>query len=288
MSEDPRYHVKVGPGAVGGYVLMPGDRDRVPRIAKQLDGAKLVAENREYRTMTGSLDGVPVSVVSSGMGAPCITIGIEELRTAGVHTVIRIGTTGAVGPGPRLGESIIALGAVRTEGTSRAYVDLEYPAVADLDVVVALRDAARAAGAAHHVGIVESSDAYYAGAWLREQAEPRAERLRRAGLLAIEMEASALFVVGRLHGLRTGCILTLREESTEGGRRKQGGPVFERGLDRSIAVAVDAVRRLIELDAERGGRSPDRVAGVGGGARPRRSARSPRAARGTRARRRRT
>jgi len=253
MSEDPRYHVKVAPGEVGGYVLMPGDRDRVPRIAKHLDGAKLVAENREYRTMTGQLDGVPVSVVSSGMGAPCITIGIEELRTAGVHTVIRIGTTGAVGPGPRLGDSIIALAAVRTEGTSRAYIDLAYPAVADLDVVNALRDAARDAGAAHHVGIVESSDAYYAGSWLGAHAEPRAEQLRRAGLLAIEMEASALFVVGRLHGLRTGCILTLREESHSDGGRKQAGATFERGLDRSIAVAIDAVRRLIRLDG--GGRS---------------------------------
>jgi uridine phosphorylase len=249
MAEDPRYHVKVGPRDVGGYVLMPGDRDRVARIAKHLDGARLVAENREYRTMTGRLDGVPVSVVSSGMGAPCITIGIEELRTAGVHTVIRIGTTGAVGPGPRLGDSIIALGAVRTEATSRAYIDLEYPAVADLDVVNALRDAARAARAPHHVGIVESSDAYYAGAWLGAQAEPRSERLRRAGLLAIEMEASALFVVGRLHGLRTGCILTLREESSRGGARKQAGAEFERGLDRSITVAVDAVRRLIRQDA---------------------------------------
>lgn len=250
MSEDPRYHIKIEPGQVGRYVLMPGDRDRVPRIAKLLADARLVAENREYRTMTGTLDGVPVSVVSSGMGAPCITIGLEELRTAGVDTIIRIGTTGAVGPGPRLGDAILALGAVRTEGTSRAYIDLEYPAVADLDVVNALREAARAAKAPHHVGIVESSDAYYAGAWLGAQAEARAERMRRAGLIAIEMEASALFVVGRLHGLRTGCILTLREEMRADGARVQAGPGFEAGLDRSIAVAVDAVRRLIRADRQ--------------------------------------
>ena len=248
MSEDPRYHVRVEPGQVGRYVLMPGDRDRVARIAQHLDDARLVAENREYRTMTGTLAGQPVSVVSSGMGAPCITIGLEELRTAGVDTIIRIGTTGAIGPGPRLGDSIIALGAVRTEATSRAYIDIEYPAVADLDVVNALREAARAARAPHHVGIVESSDAYYAGAWLGAQSEPRAERMRRAGLLAIEMEASALFVVGRLHGLRTGCILALREEMTSAGERRQAGPEFEAGLERTIAIAVDAVRRLIRLD----------------------------------------
>jgi len=244
MSEDPRYHIKLEPGQVGGYVLLPGDRDRVQRIAQHLRDARIVAENREYRTMTGDLDGTKVSVVSSGMGSPVVAIAVEELRTAGVHTIIRIGTTGAVGPGPRLGDAIIALGAVRTEGTSRAYVDLEYPAVADLDVVNALRNAAREAGTPHHVGIVESSDAYYADAWLREQASPRSERMRRAGILAIEMEASALFVVGRLHGIRTGCILTLREEMLAGGGRKQGGPDFERGLDRSIAAAIQAVRLL--------------------------------------------
>jgi len=245
MAEDPRYHIKLEPKQVVGYVLLPGDRDRVPRIAQHLEGAEVVAENREYRTMTGTLDGTRVSVVSSGMGSPAVAIGVEELRTAGVHTIIRIGTTGAVGPGPRLGDSIIALGAVRTEGTSRAYIDLEYPAVADLDVTNALRDAAVAAGAPHHVGIVESSDAYYAAEFMGAPAEERFQRLRRAGLLAIEMEASALFVVGRLRGLRTGCILTLREESDAGGHRKQAGPEFERGLDRTIAVAIDAVRRLI-------------------------------------------
>ena len=251
MAEDPRYHIKLEPGQVGGYVLLPGDRDRVERIAKHLHNPRKVAENREYRTMTGELDGTQVSVVSSGMGSPVVAIGVEELVTAGVHTIIRIGTTGAVAPGPRLGDSIIALGAVRSEGTSRAYIDLEYPAVADLDVVEALRRAARQQGAPHHVGIIESSDAYYADAWLGAQAAPRAERMRRAGLLAIEMEASALFVVGRLRGVRTGCILTLREEMQDDGSRHQGGAVFEQGLDRSIAVAIEAVRILIRESAPR-------------------------------------
>ena len=137
---------------------------------------------------------------------------------------------------------------MRTEGTSRAYVDLEYPAVADLDVTNALRDAARAADAPHHVGIVESSDAYYAADFAGAAAAERFDRLRRAGLLAIEMEASALFVVGRLRGLRTGCILALREEMSENGERRQAGPEFERGLDRSILVAIEAIRLLIRRD----------------------------------------
>jgi uridine phosphorylase len=249
MAEDPRYHIGIQPGQVGGYVLLPGDRGRVERIAKHLQHAQRIHENREYLTMTGELEGTRVSVVSSGMGAPAVAIGVEELVTAGVHTIIRIGTTGAVGPGPRLGDAIIGLGAVRTEGTSRAYIDVEYPAVADLDVVEALRRAARQRNAPHHVGIIESSDAYYADAWLGAQAAPRAERMRRAGLLAIEMEASALYVIGRLRGIRTGCILTLREEMGPDGVRHQGGAAFEAGLDRCIAVAIEAIRILIRESA---------------------------------------
>jgi uridine phosphorylase len=245
MSEDPRFHVRVRPDQVGRYVLLPGDRGRVERIAQRLHAAKKVAENREYLTMTGDLDGVPVSVMSSGMGSPAVAIGIEELRTAGVHTILRIGTTGALAPGPKLGDAILVTAAVRSEGASRAYIDLEYPAVADFDVTDALRRAARAAGAPHHLGIVESSDAYYAGDWLETQAEPRVERMRRAGVLAVEMEASALFVIGRLRGLRTGCVLTLREEMLANGKRVQGGLEFERGLDRCIGIAVEAVRLLI-------------------------------------------
>jgi uridine phosphorylase len=256
MSEDPVYHIKLKRGQVGGYVLLPGDRARVPLIARHLKNPRAFEPNREYLAMTGALGGVQVTVMSSGMGSPAVAIGVEELRTLGVHTIIRVGTTGAVGPGPRLGDAIIAHAAVRSEGTSRAYIDLEFPAVADLDVTVALRDAARAARHRHHVGVVESADAYYAGSFLGAQAEARQERLRKAGLLAIEMEAAALFTVGQLRGFRTGCILALREEFAADGSRRQAGPAFDRGLEAVIKIAVDAVRRLIRHDATHKKTSP--------------------------------
>jgi uridine phosphorylase len=252
MAEDPRYHIRVKPEDVGGYVLMPGDRDRVERIAKHLDEARVVGENREYRTMTGTLDGVAVSVMSSGMGCPCVAIGLEELRTAGAHTIIRVGTTGAIGPGPRLGDAIIAQAALRSDGTSKAYIETAYPAVADFDVTDALRRAAIAAKHPHHIGIVESSDAYYAGDWAGETASAeRLQLLQRAGVLSIEMEAATLFVVGRLRGLRTGCILTPREEWATDGSRVQAGDEFEDGLDRVIRIAVNGVRNLIRMDKNR-------------------------------------
>lgn len=245
MAEDPRYHVRVRPEDIGGYVLLPGDRERVERIAELLDDPRPVAENREYRTVTGQLDGTPVSVMSSGMGCPAVAIAVEEMRTAGVHTIIRVGTTGALGPGPRLGDAIIAQAAVRSDGTSAAYIEPGYPAVADFDVLSALRRAALQGGHPYHLGIVESADAYYAGDWHGEEAtRRRLERMHRAGVLSIEMEAATLFTVGRLRGVRTGCILALREDWRDG-KRQQGGAAFERGLDQVIRIAVDAVRLLV-------------------------------------------
>ncbi len=245
MAEDPRYHIRVAPADLGRFVLLPGDRDRVERIAAHLQQARVVAENREYRTMTGTLDGIPVSGMSSGMGGPAVAIAVEELGTAGAHTIIRVGTAGAIGPGPRLGDAVIAQAAVRSDGASHAYIEAAYPAVADFAVVDALRRAASAADHPYHLGIVESADAYYAAQWHGETRRPRLELLRRAGVLGVEMEASTLFVVGRLRGLRTGCILALREEWGDGGVRTQAGDAFENGLERVIAIAVGAVRILI-------------------------------------------
>jgi uridine phosphorylase len=247
MGEDPRYHIRVQPGAVGGYVLLPGDRDRVERIARHLERPRPVAENREYRTITGELDGELVSVMSSGMGCPAVAIAVEELRTAGVHTIIRVGTTGAVGPGPHRGDAVIAQAALRSDGTSNTYIEPGYPAVADFAVTDALRRAAIRAGHPYHLGLVQSSDAYYAASWWGEKvAHDRLDLLRRAGVVSVEMEASTLFVVGRLRGLRTGCILAMREEWGGDGTRHQAGEAFEKGLDQVIAIAVDAVRLLIQ------------------------------------------
>src|SRR5258706_8707325 len=158
---DKKYHVGVAKGEVGDYVLVPGDAGRVPAIAKYLDGAKEVAFSREYRTFTGSLDGVPVSAISSGMGGPSVAIGVKELAELGVHTFLRVGTCGAAQPEIKMGDLVIAIGSVRSEGTPNEYIPPEYPAVASLHIVNALVDAAKASGAPHHVGIIRSVDALY-------------------------------------------------------------------------------------------------------------------------------
>ena len=130
-----QYHVHLKPGDVGRYVLMPGDPGRVPVIASFFDNAREVAFNREYRTFTGTVDGIKVSACSTGIGCPSAAIAIEELIKCGADTFIRIGTCGALQREVKLGDLCITTAAVREEGTTRQYVPLSYPAVADLDAV---------------------------------------------------------------------------------------------------------------------------------------------------------
>src|SRR5437879_8913850 len=135
VADEKKYHVGLARGDVGEYVLVPGDPFRTPMVATHLDGAKEVAFSREYRTFTGTVDGVPVSAMSTGMGGPSVAIGVEELAELGVHTFLRVGTCGAAQPEIKMGDLVIAIGSVRSEGTPDGYVPKEYPAIASLDVV---------------------------------------------------------------------------------------------------------------------------------------------------------
>jgi uridine phosphorylase len=246
---EKKYHVGLGPGDVGDYVLVPGDPFRTPTIAKHLDGAREVAFSREYRTFTGSVDGVKVSAMSTGMGGPSVAIGIEELNELGVHTLLRVGTCGAAQPQIKMGDLVIALASVRSEGTPNGYVPAEYPAVASLDLTNALVEAAEAAGVPYHVGVIRSVDALYSD--LMPDLMPRPhlrdelEMWSRAGVLSNDMESSTLFVVARLRNMRAGTI-NLCVDELGAGEIHHLDPSY---MDRMLEVAVDALRRLIARDA---------------------------------------
>jgi uridine phosphorylase len=249
VSDGRKYHIGLAKGEVGEYVLVPGDPGRTPMVAKFLDDAHEVAFSREYRTFTGSLDGVPVSTISSGMGGPSVAIAVEELNELGVHTFLRVGTCGAAQPEIKMGDLVIAIGSVRSEGTPNGYVPLEYPAVASLDVVNALVEAAQKAGAPHHVGVIRSVDALYSD--LMPDRMPRPQHLRdelamwsRAGILSNDMETSTLFVVARLRKLRAGTINLCVDELGAG----EIHHLDQSFMDRMLKVAVDAIRILIEKD----------------------------------------
>lgn len=244
---DRQYHLACAPGDVGGYVLMPGDPGRCERIAAHLDGARLVAANREYTTWTGSLEGVAVSVTSTGIGGPSAAIAVEELCNIGAHTLLRVGSCGAMQPGLRLGDVIVAQAAVRDEGTSLQYVPLAWPAVAHVDTVDALRAAAAAGGVRHHVGVVQSKDSFYGEMEpgrmpVAAELQARWEAWIRAGVLASEMECAALFAAAAVRRVRAGGALAVVNAAPTVDAMPDPGRL---PIDAVIEVAVGAVRRMI-------------------------------------------
>lgn len=246
-----QYHVGVRPGDVGEYVILPGDPKRCAKIAKYFDNAELVADSREYVTYTGYLDGVKVSVTSTGIGGPSASIALEELANVGAKTFIRIGTCGGMDIDVKGGDVVIATGAIRMEGTSREYAPIEFPAVATLDVVNALVESARKLGVDYHTGVVQCKDAFY-GQHQPELLPNGPELLRKwdawlkLGCIASEMESAALFIVGAYRKVRVGsCFLTVANQE----RAKAGlsnNQVHD--TDLAIKVAVGAIRELIAQD----------------------------------------
>ena len=170
-SEDAsrQYHIQVAKGEVGRYVILPGDPKRCVKIAQYLEHPVLIADNREFTTYTGTLDGVKVSVTSTGIGGPSASIAMEELYRCGADTFVRIGTCGGMQPDVKSGDIVIATGAVRMEGTSKEYAPIEYPAVPDFGVTTALVSAAKALKMPYHTGVVQFKDAI--GRWFRHQAD---------------------------------------------------------------------------------------------------------------------
>ena len=236
-----QHHIQLNPGDVGEYVLLPGDPGRCEIIARHLDGAVHVATNREYVTYTGTLDGVKVSVTSTGIGCPSAAIALEELVRCGAHTFIRVGTSGSIQPGTKSGELAIVTGAIRDEGTSIHYLPIEFPAVADLEVVTALRSAALSSGVAHRLGITQSKDSFY-GEVEPEHSGVTSRLLDRwraweiGGAICSEMESSVLFILGSILRVRVGGIMIMHGEGELG------------SLEPLIATAIGGIRELIKND----------------------------------------
>lgn len=246
-----QYHTGVGPEDIGKYVIMPGDPKRCAKIAEFFDDAKLVADSREYVTYTGTLDGVKVSVTSTGIGGPSAAIAIDELSKCGAHTFVRIGTCGGMQEDVMGGDVVIATGAVRMEGTSREFAPIEYPAVANLDVTNALVAAAKTLNIRHHVGVVQCKDSFF-GQHEPEvmpvsyELENKWQAWLRMGCLASEMESAALFIAGQFLRVRVGsCFLVVANQE----RAKMGlSNTQVHDTELAIKTAVEAVRNLIHSE----------------------------------------
>lgn len=227
---------------IAPYVLLPGDPARVLRAAEQLDEWQEVAFNREFRTVTGTYEGVPVSIVSTGIGGASAAIAVEELVACGARVLIRIGSAGAVQQEVQLGDLIIAQGAVREDGASFMYVDKGYPAVADPELTMTLTSLCREHEYACHTGIVRSHDSFY----IDEEAEIMA-RWNKKGVLGSDMETAALLTVARLRGVQAASILNnvvLYQADVKEGISDyvDEAAVVAEGERRQIFVALEALK----------------------------------------------
>lgn len=247
------YHIGVKKGEVGRYVILPGDPGRCEQIASFLETPKLIASNREFITYSGTLLGEKVSVTSTGIGGPSAAIALEELCHCGADTFIRVGTCGGMDTKVKGGDLVIASGAIRMEGTSKEYAPLEFPALAHIDIVNALREGARKLGLRNHVGVVQCKDSFYG------QHEPtkmpvsyellnKWEAYLRLGTLASEMESAALFVVGSYLRVRIGSVfLTIANQERE---KKGLSNPQDHDTSKAIKTAIEALKILIGRDKQ--------------------------------------
>lgn len=242
------YHIGVGKGDVGEYVILPGDPKRCAKIAAYFDDAKLVGDSREFVTYTGYLNGVKVSVTSTGIGGPSASIAMEELVKCGAKKFIRVGTCGGIDLDVKGGDLVIATGAIRFEGTTKEYAPIEFPAVADLEMVNALVNAAKQLNYPYHTGVVQCKDAFY-GQHRPETLPNSAELLAKwdawvkLGTKASEMESAALFIVAAYLHVQVGSIFLAvanQERAKAGLENKQ-----VHDTDCAIRVAIEAIKNLI-------------------------------------------
>ena len=209
-----QYHLHLSAGQIPETVLMPGDPGRVLRMAATWDGGEELAFHREYRSARGTYKGVPLGAISSGVGAPSLEIATQEFATIGGRTIIRVGTCGALRAEIEPGDVIVPVAAVRRDGTADRYLSLEHPAFADPEVYMALIEGCERLGYRYHLGIVCSVGSFYvgqerpvSGGFWQSAADGLIDDLRKAGVACLEMECSALFVLARLFGMRSGAIL---------------------------------------------------------------------------------
>jgi purine-nucleoside phosphorylase len=236
----PQIHLRAEAGDYAPLVLLPGDPNRARRISERFDtgSARQVNDHRGLLGYTGTYKGAPVSVQTSGIGTPSLSIVVEELLRLGAQRLIRVGTCGAIAAGLKTGDLVIATASCPVDGATATYLHGEpYAPAADFALTRALVDAADAAGVPARTGLVASVDVFY------NTDDDYASRWRDRGVLAFEMEASALFFLAARAGVQGACALTvsdvLSEEVTTG---ESYLPLDEldRAIDRMIGVALEA------------------------------------------------
>ncbi len=242
MGKQP--HLLIDEDDIHDIAILPGDPDRVQRIADRCSSHEHVSHNREYQVTNAEVDGRPLTICSTGIGSPSAAIAMEELCRLGVDTFLRVGTCGALQSEIEIGEFIIATAAAKDEGTTKRYERSTLPAVADLTVVSELVDAAKTRGEDTHIGPIVTDDAFYA------ETDAYVQAWETANLLAVEMEAASIFTIARRYGRRSGAICTVDGNLVRGTQKgettgdQELPEASDEAIDSAIDIALTAVTSL--------------------------------------------
>jgi uridine phosphorylase len=254
-----QYHIDLERGELAEYILLVGDPGRVAKTAAHFDSVVVERSNREIRTVTGTYDGMPISVMSTGMGPDNIEIVMAEvMEITQQPTLIRIGSSGAIQPEIGVDDLVISTGAVRLENTTDYYVHPGYPAIAHRDVVWALESACRERGFAYHVGLTATASGFYAPQGRAMRTLPvrypqLADELRSQRVANFEMESSALFILAGLAGFRAGTVCAVFAQRIEGTFPE--GAAKEAAEARCIDAGLTGIHLLWEMDRQQDGDS---------------------------------
>ncbi len=245
------YHIGLKKEDIKGakYAILPGDPGRVEKIAEKLENAYPLGTHREYTSFLGKIEEENILIISTGMGGPSTAICVEELAQIGIKYLIRVGTSGGMQPDVNAGDIVIAQAAIRQEGTSKEYVPIEFPAVADIDLINALRKSASELGYTSHTGIIQCKDSFYGQH--NPQRMPIGYELEnkwnawiKAGALCSEMETASLYTVASILKLKAAAVLLVVWNQEQEKSGISNNTDFD--VDKEINVAIRAIYHLIK------------------------------------------
>ncbi len=250
MNTERMYHIDLNEAEIEGakFAIVPGDPDRVEKIAALLDNPRQLRQKREYNSYIGSLCGRNILVTSTGIGGPSAAIAVEELAMLGVKNFIRVGTCGGMQQSVLPGDVIIGNASIRMDGTSKEYLPIEFPAVSDFDLTLALRDSAKELGVKYHVGVVQCKDSFYGQHSpdrmpVSYELNNKWQAWIKGGALASEMESATLYTVAQTLGLHASSVFTCVWNQ----ERRNAGLIDDdvHDTETAIKVAINAIKMLI-------------------------------------------
>lgn len=229
---------------VSKMVLLPGDPNRVDRVAKFLQNPKEIAYNREFKTVVGQYKDTEITVTSTGIGGSSAVIALEELISCGGEYFIRIGSCGAAQDYIEIGDLILSMASVREDGASNMYINNSYPAVCDYQILSTLNKKAKELNMKHHIGITRSHDSFYI--------DDEIQRMRywnSKNVLGSDMETSSLFTVGKLRNVKVGSILNnvvLYDDDLKEGVNEyvNSEDLAAKGEENEIILALEALNEI--------------------------------------------